>query len=109
MWKEYENILAKEELLWFQKSRSKLLELGDRNTEIFHGVTAIRRRKNYIEALQVDQGRLINDPVHLENLATTYFQNLFDNEGEVIPYHLAGHFPVGGTVPISFEQGSYKS
>ncbi|XP_020206760.1 uncharacterized protein LOC109791822 [Cajanus cajan] len=46
LWSEYEHVLIQEELLWFQKSRYKWLELGDRNTKYFHGSTLIRRRKN---------------------------------------------------------------
>lgn len=45
-WEEYERVLLQEELLWYQKSRSKWLYFGDKNTRFFHGVTAIRRAKN---------------------------------------------------------------
>lgn len=55
-WKVYEATLAKEELLWFHKSRSKWLEFGDMNTKYFHGIIVVRRRKNHISTLQNDQG-----------------------------------------------------
>lgn len=32
IWEAYEDILPKEDILWFQKSRAKWIELGDRNT-----------------------------------------------------------------------------
>lgn len=38
MWKEYETMLMEEEILWFQKSRSKWLVLRDQNSSHFHGI-----------------------------------------------------------------------
>lgn len=36
----------------YQISRAKWLSFGDCNTQYFHGVTTIRRRKNTFEAIQ---------------------------------------------------------
>lgn len=55
-WKAYEDILAKEEILWFQKSRAKWIDCRDRNTKYFHGVTTIRRRRINIATLQNQRG-----------------------------------------------------
>ncbi|KAL8168069.1 hypothetical protein V2J09_009568 [Rumex salicifolius] len=41
--KELDEVLAQEELLWYQKSRVKWIECGDRNTAFFHTSTIIRR------------------------------------------------------------------
>ena len=57
MLKEFDIILEQEEMIWFQKSREKLLALGDRNTKFFHTSTIIRRRRNKIESLKTDDGR----------------------------------------------------
>lgn len=51
LWLEYQQVLGQEELLWFQKSRSKWLYYGDRNTNFFHGITAVHRRKNSFDML----------------------------------------------------------
>ena len=51
-WRGYEQVLVKEELHWFQKSRAKWLYLGDRHTKYFYGITIIRRRKNKYEMLK---------------------------------------------------------
>nr|KYP63746.1 hypothetical protein KK1_018328 [Cajanus cajan]KYP63779.1 hypothetical protein KK1_018361 [Cajanus cajan] len=56
LWSQYELLLIREELFWFQKSRCKWLEFGDRNTSYFHGTTVIRRRKNRIVKLQNEEG-----------------------------------------------------
>ncbi|QHN76141.1 Putative ribonuclease H protein family [Arachis hypogaea] len=54
--RDYKEVLVQEELLWFQKSRSKWLEFGDWNTKFFHGSTMVRRRKNKILTIQNDDG-----------------------------------------------------
>lgn len=54
----FETLLEQEEMLWFQKSREKFIELGDRNTTFFHTSTVIRRRHNSIRggSLGVEEG-----------------------------------------------------
>lgn len=32
-WRQYEEVLAQEEIIWYKKSRAKWLEFGDRNTK----------------------------------------------------------------------------
>ncbi|XP_027351383.1 uncharacterized protein LOC113862498 [Abrus precatorius] len=74
LWKDYEKILLREELLWFQKSRCKWLQFGDKNSKYFHGTTIVRRKKNKIESLQADDGSLIIDGYALEHHALNYLQ-----------------------------------
>lgn len=69
--------MEQEELLWYQKSREKWLEFGDRNTKYFHTSTIIRRKSNRIEALKNDAGIWVNHPDELENLAIDYFKKLY--------------------------------
>ncbi|XP_045809710.1 uncharacterized protein LOC123904059 [Trifolium pratense] len=45
---ELNDILKKEELMWFQRSRVKWLIDGDRNTRYYHLKTVSRRKKNNI-------------------------------------------------------------
>lgn len=93
VWHEYEQVLRQEELLWFQKSRSKWLYFGDWNSRFFHGVTAIRRRKNSFDLLRDANGNWIGDQDQIENIATSYFQDLFAEEGVRIASPLNGAFP----------------
>jgi hypothetical protein len=44
---ELNDILKKEELMWFQRSRAKWLSDGDMNTKYYHIKTVARRRKKY--------------------------------------------------------------
>lgn len=48
----YNKILEQEEILWFQKSRSKWIVQGERNTRYFHLSTIIKRRKAKIAMLK---------------------------------------------------------
>jgi hypothetical protein len=94
VWKEYEECIANEELLWFQKSRTKWLEQGDRNTRYFHGVTAIRRRKNKVETIQNEEGVWVTDQAKMERVATEFYKCLFTNNDLFTSFFLAGAFPI---------------
>lgn len=93
LWLEYDRVLGQEELLWYQKSRSKWLQSGDRNTKYFHGVTAIRRKRNSYDIMQDDDGSWIGDPSKIEELVTNYYKNLFLEEGMREPACISGAFP----------------
>ncbi|PNX75251.1 ribonuclease H, partial [Trifolium pratense] len=76
---ELNNILEKEELMWFQRSRAKWLIDGDRNTRYYHTKTISRRRRNNILMLKNDHGEWIEDVEQLQRMAKEFFQNLFSN------------------------------
>lgn len=77
---DYNNILNQEELLWFQKSRSKWLVEGDRNTKFFHLSTIIRRRRLKVTALKNDNNAWIEDPHEIGNMVKSYFCNLYSRQ-----------------------------
>nr|KYP54028.1 Retrovirus-related Pol polyprotein LINE-1 [Cajanus cajan] len=70
LWTELESILAREEIIWFQKSRCKWLLMGDRNTRYFHGTIVIRRRRNKVERLLNDQALWVTQQEELEAMVT---------------------------------------
>ena len=63
--REYNLVLYQEELLWYQKSRERWVKLGDRNTSFFHSQTIVRRKRNRIHGLFLDDGRWITDDAEL--------------------------------------------
>lgn len=93
VWHEYEQVLAQEKLLWYQKSRSKWLYFGDRNTRFFHGVTAIKRRRNTYDILQDKDGNWIGDQHELENMVSSFYRNLFKDDSVHQPTPISGAFP----------------
>lgn len=47
-------ILFQEEMIWYQRVRSKRLSLGDLNTSFFHGSTMAKQRRNSIGTIKLD-------------------------------------------------------
>nr|KYP56524.1 Putative ribonuclease H protein At1g65750 family [Cajanus cajan] len=94
LWKDYETILTREELLWFQKSRCKWIKYGDKNTKLFHGTTIARRRRNHVTMLQNEDGVWVTDKGELEHMVTRYYKELFTESCECAPFSLSGNFPL---------------
>lgn len=105
LWGEYEQVLEQEEVFWFQKSRSKWLLCGDKNTRFFHGVTTIKRRKSTFDFLQDNEGNWVGDQGSLEQLVTSYFKELFTEEPVIEASCIAGAFPsLSSEELLSFER-----
>ena len=49
-------LYGREEKMWRQRSRNNWLRCGDRNTRFFHQLATQRRRRNFIESLQDNNG-----------------------------------------------------
>ena len=54
--KDYDEVLYQEEILWFQKSREKWVRFGDKNTKFFHIQTIVRRKRNKVHGLFLEDG-----------------------------------------------------
>ena len=85
--KAFDVVLEQEELVWFQKSREKWINDGDRNTSFFHTSMIIRRRHNRIEKLQNDDDVWISSAQELENLTVNYFKRLYSLDDVPIEFH----------------------
>ncbi|RYR01851.1 hypothetical protein Ahy_B06g080712 [Arachis hypogaea] len=94
LWEEYEEIMAQEELLWYQKSCCNWLEFGDRNTKFFHASTMARRRRNRIEALQDDNGNWVHERTTLDRMATSFYSWLYTEDAPDTPFILKNCFPL---------------
>jgi hypothetical protein len=76
---ELNNILKKEELMWYQRSRAKWLTDGDRNTKYYHLKTVSRRRKNNILMIKNEDGQWEDDPNTIHAMVNDFYHKLFSN------------------------------
>ena len=81
--KEINEIQAREEMMWSQRSRNLWLKWGYRNTKFFHATASQRRRKNWIVGLQDLNGVWQEDKEAIEQTILGYFENIykFDQPG----------------------------
>ncbi|XP_052114154.1 uncharacterized protein LOC127745460 [Arachis duranensis] len=89
---ELNAVLLQEELLWYQKSREQWMRCGDRNTKFFHLQTVIRRKRNKIHGLFLEDGSWATETTTLEMVANSFFQKLFSTR-EDIDLDAMGPFP----------------
>jgi hypothetical protein len=110
LFKMYQDILDQEDLFWYQRARQDWIKFGDRNTRFFHLSTTVRKRKNCIESLQNNDGETIEDPKALEQMAVSFFSNLYNAEGDINVWNLRGNFPAINRATLSmFSMGSLKA
>ena len=80
-----DELLYREEMMWLQRSRISWLREGDRNTNFFHRKAAWRAKKNKIRRLKAEDGRYIENKKEMEEMATTFFKNLYTREETICP------------------------
>lgn len=67
--------LEREEIMWWQRSKSLQLREGDYNTKFFHHKASQRRRKNFIKGILDEKGRWqVED--RRDQVILDYFKNI---------------------------------
>ncbi|KAL0445553.1 UNVERIFIED_CONTAM: hypothetical protein Slati_1683200 [Sesamum latifolium] len=74
---ELEEWLARQELLWKQRSKAYWLQEGDRNTTFFHARANERRRRNSIKALKTEEGALTSDCKEIQQIILKHFMQIY--------------------------------
>jgi hypothetical protein len=82
---EIDELLAKEELMWKQRSRVDWLKSGDQNTSYFHRKATWRAKKNNIIKLTKPNGVVTQDTGEIKEMTTDYFKNLYSKDDLVEP------------------------
>ncbi|CAA0815635.1 Unknown protein [Striga hermonthica] len=80
--KEYNSILHQEELIWFQKSREKILLHGDRNTRYFQTAAKIYKNNSTIHGLQIDN-YWTSDETTLRRHVMAHFESRFTDSPDI--------------------------
>lgn len=78
---ELEEVLAQEEIHWYQKARVEWLRNGDRNTTFFHLSSVVRQWKNKVVAIKNDDDEWISDHEKIKEFMVSYFSSLFTEDG----------------------------
>lgn len=79
---EIDELLAKEETMWKQRSRALWLQDGDRNTAYFHKVADGRNRRNQIKQIVDAAGMTHTKAKDVETVFRHFFEELFTSQGE---------------------------
>ncbi|CAN0920359.1 hypothetical protein LINGRAHAP2_LOCUS32003 [Linum grandiflorum] len=74
-----EDISKNEELGWSQRAKLDWLQAGDRKTAFFHASIIYRRQRNKITRLKDEHGTWISSDAQLNDMAKSYFMNLFSD------------------------------
>lgn len=71
------DVLLQEEVWWAQRAKTQWLKYGDNNTKFFHFKASQRKKKNYIYSITDKNGREWNDDIHIHDIFTNYFADIF--------------------------------
>ena len=85
---ELEEWQAREDIKWKQKSRELWLKEGDHNSKFFHASTIIRRRKNNIAEIKLENGNYIYEKEDIEKYFEKHFQELYNSSNPNFPRDL---------------------
>lgn len=94
-----EKLENQRELYWKQQAKVHWLKHGDRNTKFFHGFASERRRRNRIQKLIDDDGRVVEEARGMLSLVTNYYTSLFQSNAgagydellQRVPRRVDGH------------------
>ena len=85
---ELDEWLAREDLKWKQKTREIWLREGDWNTGFFHLSTLIKRRRNCIQEIKLEDESWINDGEDIQKYFIENFKALYQSGSPNIPENL---------------------
>lgn len=94
LWQEYNSIVKYEEAYWFQKAKSKWINLGDLNNSFFHLSSIQIRRTNKIIALQNSDLEWIYENSDQKEIVLNFYKNRYAFAGIVdYSFHTVNSFP----------------
>ncbi|CAM9001934.1 unnamed protein product [Rhodiola kirilowii] len=76
---EIDEWLAREEMLWRQRSRVEWLNHGDKNTKYFHARATQRKKKNHIARIRNKNDVFVETKQQINEVVVEYFQTMFQS------------------------------
>lgn len=90
-----------EEEFWYQKSRIKWLNFGDRNTNFYHAFTKTRYAKNTIHQIQDDEGTLYKGESAVGTHAENFYKEIYKSSNTSLREDLYDDYPQKVTLEIN--------
>ncbi|KAL5581946.1 hypothetical protein UlMin_014388 [Ulmus minor] len=84
-------LLKREELLWFQKAKIQWRLEGDRSSKFFFMTTMVRRKSNRIDCLKLDDGQWVYSRNQIGNVFAARFESVFDIPTHPPPFDLSDY------------------
>jgi len=78
--KRMQHLLSQDDAYWRQRAKAHWYKDGDRNTKFFHASATTRRKVNRISSLDDDVGNKITSEQGLQEVARSYFVNIFQQQ-----------------------------
>ncbi|CAL1410321.1 unnamed protein product [Linum trigynum] len=78
--KDLDEVLAQEELIWFQRAKENWVTLGEQNTSYFHHQATRRRRRNKIMTLRAANGDWIEDQQEPLHMILSFYTTLYKED-----------------------------
>ena len=75
------DLLDKENKMWFQRSRSLWAIHGDRDSKNFHHKATQRLRRNKIGGIKNSTGLWVTNPIEVADCLVSYYKYLFTTSG----------------------------
>jgi hypothetical protein len=92
---------GREEKMWRQQSRIQWLSEGDKNIHFFHQRASQRRKKNKISRLAKADGSVTEDPIKLQQMARSFYADLYTLEATSGMDEVLASVPVSVTVDMN--------
>ena len=82
-WEHWHHLSGIEEQFFYQKSRVKWLDLGDRNTNFYHKTCQTRTSRNTIRRLITSDGRVLTELADIKKEAVDYYEGFLQEPGHL--------------------------
>ncbi|PNY12885.1 hypothetical protein L195_g009528 [Trifolium pratense] len=86
--KDIDDMLECEELWWSQRTKAMWLKDGDKNTKYFRVKASLRRNKNKIKHVRMEDGTISDQIQDIQDVFTSYFTKISYSSNPEIPNSL---------------------
>ncbi|KAK9934053.1 hypothetical protein M0R45_021214 [Rubus argutus] len=74
-----EELVFREEIYWSQRAKPKWAREGDSNTSFFHKIVNGRRKRNFIERIELSSGLVVEEEALIQEEIINFYKKLYSN------------------------------